>query len=180
MADVFIEQIVRKLPDGRTALQRSAIILGIFLVPFAFLYMGNFPENSLLFLLSQLTLPVLVLCVWLGIVLWRRTGLEYEYIFTNGSLDVDVIYGRRSRKRILTVDCSGFEILAPMSEKYANQYNSPSFARVVDAASHRKSGARWFAIFNGKDGKRTLLIFEPAERLQDAFRSRIRSKMLPP
>jgi hypothetical protein len=175
MADVFIEQLVKKLPDSRSTLRRFAIVMGVALVPFFFLYAAPYVP-----FLDMFVLPVLVLCVWGGMVLWRRTGLEYEYIFTNGSLDVDVIYGRRSRKRLLTVDCTGFEILAPVSEQYAKQFTSQSIVKRIVASSHVSSPGRWFAVFNDKDGKRTLLIFEPGERIMDGFKTKIRSKISPP
>jgi hypothetical protein len=111
------------------------------------------------------------------IILFRRLNLEYEYIVTNGEMDVDKIMGRRSRKRLLTVDCRNFDILAPYSPEFRAEYESQTIAATVDVSSHPEAPGRWFAVFHAKDGKRTLLIFEPNEKMLDAFRKYIRSKI---
>ena len=41
-------------------------------------------------------------------------SIEYEYIITNGSFDIDIIYSKRSRKRLATFDLSCVESI----EKY--------------------------------------------------------------
>ncbi|MCL2747378.1 MAG: DUF6106 family protein [Oscillospiraceae bacterium] len=99
-----------------------------------------------------------------------RQNVEFEYILTNGELDVDRITAQRSRKRLLTVDCRVFEILAPCRSKYDKEMNAQNIDRRVDASSSPKSESRWFAIFPGKESKRTILFFEPNQRILDSLR----------
>jgi hypothetical protein len=114
---------------------------------------------------------------WGMIIFFRRLNLEFEYIVTNGEMDVDKIMGRRTRKRLLTVDCRSFDILAPCRPDYSSEYESQTISSVIDVSSHSGAPGRWFAVFNAKDGSRTLLIFEPNEKMLDAFRKYIRSKI---
>jgi hypothetical protein len=114
---------------------------------------------------------------WGLMMLFRRLDLEFEYIVTNGEMDVDKIMGRTTRKRLLTVDCRSFDILAPYKEEYRNEYSSQTIGNRIDVSSHPDSAGRWFAVFNAKDGVRTLLVFEPSEKMLDAFRIFIRSKI---
>lgn len=47
---------------------------------------------------------------------WRMTKLlnvEYEYIVTNGEMDVDIITGRTDRKRLITFNCKDIDRVEP-------------------------------------------------------------------
>ncbi len=49
-----------------------------------------------------------------GIWLTRQLNVEYEYIFTNGEMDVDLITNKASRKRLITFKCKDIDRI----EKY--------------------------------------------------------------
>jgi hypothetical protein len=85
--------------------------------------------------------------------------------------------GRRSRKRLFTVDCRTFDILAPYKEEYRGEIESGAVTHRIDVSSHPQAPGRWFAVYNAKDGARTLLIFEPNEKMLNTFRLYIRSKI---
>ena len=132
-----------------------------------------------LYFLGALSLFPVFGAGWGMIVLLRRLDLEFEYTLTNGEMDVDKIMGRRSRKRLFTVDCRSFDILAPYKEEYRNEIESRSITSRIDVSSHSQAPGRWFAVYNAKDGVRTLLIFEPNEKMLNAFGLYIKSKIKP-
>ena len=45
--------------------------------------------------------------------MWRRAAKEYEYIYTDGTLDIDVIYGKASRRHLVSFDLRKVELIAP-------------------------------------------------------------------
>lgn len=48
---------------------------------------------------------------------------EYEYIFTNGNLQIDVIYNMKKRKTLFDVDVKDFDNFGKSSElKFGNEY----------------------------------------------------------
>ena len=49
-----------------------------------------------------------------GVWLTKQLNVEYEYIFTNGEIDVDIITSRTDRKRLITFKCKDIERI----EKY--------------------------------------------------------------
>jgi hypothetical protein len=102
--------------------------------------------------------------------------VEYEYILTNGEMDIDRILGQTRRKRMLSVDCRQFDILAPMTKEFEREYTSKTLTKKLDYSSGASAQGRVFAIFNGKDGARTLLVFEPNEGILLALKSLLRSK----
>ncbi|MDR0294292.1 MAG: DUF6106 family protein [Oscillospiraceae bacterium] len=173
MADVFVEHLVTRRPTVKTMLQKCLLSLAAVVTALLpFILAGLFGID-----LTMLAPVTFVGAFWGMILLFRRMNLEFEYIVTNGEMDVDKIMGRRTRKRLLTVDCRIFDILAPYKPEYRNEYESKTIVNRVDVSSHVNAPGRWFAVYHAKDGRRTLLVFEPSERMLDAFRLFIRSKI---
>lgn len=171
MADIFIEQMVRRKVDSSVILKRVLLWLTIGLVVLIVL-----PVTLLFSALAFVTLPVGFLGVW---GLYRQIKLlhvEYEYILTNSDLDIDCIQGRSKRKRQLSVDCRNFDILAPYKPDYAREYESQSIKNKLDFTSGDETAERFFALFSGKDGARTLLVFEPNERIRTGMKTYLRNK----
>lgn len=171
MADVFIECMVRRKPDAACWMRRATLWLSQGLLILAAL--GAIP---LIPEMAFLILPAACLGVWGLRILGRRLNVEYEYIFTNGDVDFDVIYGRTRRKRLLSADCRNFEIMAPVKEDYRRELESQNIAKRWDFSSSMRAERQYFAIFNDKTGKRTLVVFEPSDRMRDAMKTYLRNK----
>jgi len=164
--------MVTRRPTPKVYMQKGMLSFGAVLVALLPLVLQAFGIPA------GMMVPLTVVGAFWGMrLLLRRLNLEYEYIVTNGEMDIDKIMGRSSRKRLMTVDCRNFDILAPCKPEFTREYQSHSVADIVDVSSHPDAPGRWFAVFNAKDGKRTLLIFEPSEKMLDAFKKYIRSKI---
>ncbi len=92
--DVYYEHIteIRKTPRDIAFL----IILWLLVVGFcvaAFLFIGVF--NPLFILLC-------LAAFYGGIMLTKKLNVEFEYIFTNGEIDIDMITAKSERKRMET------------------------------------------------------------------------------
>ena len=171
MADVFIEHMITRYPTAKSRLIKVGILLGVLLVNALMAVLLLFFQETVAFMVP----PVLVCSIWFGYKLVRRQHTEIEYILTNGEMDVDKIMDRSTRKRLVTVDCRSFETLAPYKPAFLRDYqNMPA---TIDASSGSENANRYFAVYPGKDGKRTLLIFDPNERMMDAFSSFIPRKI---
>jgi len=96
MPDVFLEERVVRTLSRSDRIARAAIIAVASAVVLA----------GLLLLpgLTLVSLGVIVAAVWGARHLLKRLNREYEYTFTNGELDVDVIYNKEWRKRLCTLD----------------------------------------------------------------------------
>lgn len=167
--DVFIEHMVTRQHTWKSRLIQMVGFLVAPVLSYFSMYISPM-------------LPPIVFAgsLYLAWLIFTRQNVEYEYIVTKSEMDVDTILAKRSRKRLLTVDCNGFEILAPATARYANEINSQSIARRVDVCSSEHAENRWFAIFNDKEGKRTILFFEPDRRMLDAFQHFIPRKIQRP
>lgn len=158
--DTFFEQIVSIRKNGKS----WAMFAGIWIA--ALLLMGvvgilglNFPG------FMSIALLAVVGVIYGAFKLSSRLSVEYEYIVTNGSLDIDKIIARSSRKRELSCELSGVERL----EKY-NPAAHPvgNFKKTVMACDVDDPDAYFMVISEEGKGSR-LLVFAPDERVRGAI-----------
>lgn len=161
--DIFLEYIVKHKKGGK----EIAIIVGVLLLlaillllsPFLFVLLPAF--GSLVFLLDA---GLIFGAYWLI----TMQDVEYEYIVTNGDIDVDRIEHRRKRKRVMSVHCKTFDIVAPVGDPEHRGEENSTVTRVLDVSSSPDSGRAYYALFS-KDGQRIKMIFEPTAKMLDNF-----------
>ncbi len=102
----------------------------------------------------------------------KNSSVEYEYIFTNGEMDVDRIAGRQVRKRFVTVQVSKFDICAKAQGEQLQKFqNDPSIKITFDASKGPGTDNRYFAVFTNKDGNKMLMFFTPPSGLLELIKT---------
>jgi len=167
MKDVFYEQLVKRQPTGKDRLIRVAAILGVVLV----------------FVLGTLFLQVigwaLTVAAGFGVyILFGRLKKEYEYSFTNGELDIDVIYNKSSRKRVFSGHVRDFEMMAHAADlRHENTFNT------ADERQDYSTGVisdRSYTFLTRNNNKRRAITIEPNDSMFEVIVSRIpHSKFYP-
>lgn len=100
--DIFIEQLYAVPLTGSTYLKKAGlIILGSVLI-FVLVFIALFVMPSLASIFFLLAFGV----GYFTYILCGKLNVEYEYILTGGIIDIDRITNRKSRKRMLTFNCS--------------------------------------------------------------------------
>ena len=159
MYDYFTEYLVKRRKNIVDFLiMFLAAFAGVFITLFLFL-------SGLLFvqLIGQV-LTIGVVALWWGVYfLITSRSLEFEYIVTNGELDVDKVIGKRKRKRLISVKAKEIELITA-EENYRGN------ADVVIDASSRNGVSKNFVLITAKDGKRTKIIFNPSEKMLKIFK----------
>lgn len=159
--DTFFEQLVKMNKTPTDAAKFAGIWIAAVLL------------SALLFLLIMLNPYALLAIGTLGIVgiIWGavklsgRLSVEYEYIFTNGDLDIDKIVAKSSRKRIVSVNCS-------LAEKYG-KYNpaarpSGSVKKTYLLCPPDSQNAVYMIVPHKSEGN-VMIVFAPDERLKGAI-----------
>ena len=126
MAEVFKEYLVKQKKSPKDMIMQVGLVVGaILLSVIAFILGGDFIG------------PVVIVGVVFGTgFLFNKFSREYEYTLTNNELDIDVIFNRTSRKRIITIDMKKIEIMASIKdEKYATELNKASY-KVINASAN--------------------------------------------
>lgn len=156
MGDIFKEQMIKKLPSTKDMVLKALIIGGAAIVVVA----G--------FLFIQIIAPVLAA----GVIFLAYYGIgmlnvEYEYIFTNGELDIDCIYAKSRRKRVFNATVKDFEIMAHVEDK-EHLHDFDSAVEVKDYSTGKVT-ENTFAFLYTYKGKRTKFIIEPNDTILKAF-----------
>ena len=108
--DAFIEKIVVKRKSTVDYLITIGIILLSFVLAIVILALTSGIIGQIAFLLA-------IGVVYLGFRLQSRTNLEFEYLVTNGALDIDKIMSQRKRTRIFSADCKDFDAVARVKSR---------------------------------------------------------------
>jgi hypothetical protein len=160
--DDFIEYLIKKQPTGRDWAMRLLVLFGTVVVCCILLVLGR--------IFLEFSIILLALCagaIYLGWRLFTSFDLEYEYIVTNGEMDVDKIIAQRKRKREVTLKFKDIEIMAPIGPAHQREFENPSFQTKIEAGNPAAPGAYFIAAHTEKRGY-TRLVFEPDERIVES------------
>ena len=161
--DTFFEQIVPVRKDAKSAAAVAGLwFLAVLVSAVAFL-----------FLLQYIGMMAFVLSFGAFYGAYKLSGrfnLEYEYIITNGTLDIDKIMAKSQRKRVLSVELSEVERLEKYNPAAKPVGNYKSTVIACNETSAEGEEKPYFMVVS-KEGKGTvLLVMAPDERLRGAIK----------
>ena len=141
--DVYFEYLIEMKKDKRS----------VFLLIAIWLLLAVILAVAVIFLINMIPLLALLFVVGIygAVNLSKKLNGEYEYIFTNGEIDIDVIIGKSERRRIISFDTSEIERVElynaekPLGERetfnrvgmYCNKDDKNVYSLVV---KHKKEG----------------------------------------
>lgn len=160
MSDLYSEFLVKKEPTGKDGLVKYgmialtviAVVGGLFISPL-----------------------LLVAAIALGVACYfvlPKTDVEYEYLFVNGELDIDMVMAKSKRKKVMSVDMKEVDLMAPLNSHRMDYYNGNTNMKTKDYSSGNSSHKR-FAII-AKSGR---IIIEPDDRMAQAIKNSAPSKV---
>jgi hypothetical protein len=160
--DVFMEKIVTRKKDGKDYLITFGLIIGS-IVLMMFILTVQF--------LAQFMLVIIVGIIYLDIKIITGRNVEYEYLVTNGDIDIDKIIARRKRKRIFSANCKSFDLVAKVtSNDFTPQIQSVK-NRLVYSSTITQDNV-YFISMRYK-GENTVVFFEPSEKMLNNFKKYI-------
>lgn len=168
--EVFVECLIKRHNSAKTVLLEILTVLGFFV------------GSVIVFFLITAFSPTLALiaaaaaafgCWWL----LRRFQVEYEYILTNDTLDVDKIIAKSSRKRVISINLREIEMLAPANDAHRREFQSAGIQTKIDATDGSSSDIYFIKTPHQKLGM-TVLLFSPDERIFDGVKSIVPRKVI--
>ena len=159
--DRFLEEVVTKHKRGLDeVLYYMSWIVMIFCAVLGFAFLQSLPYSF-----NVATVIVTVIPIAIAIYLWiihDRFRTEYEYTFTNGSLDFAMVFNNKKRKSLGSL----------------NVQKVDAFGKVQSGSFHRHTQGdvkhlRWFLnrdselyyIAFSKESQKSVIIFEPSEEM---------------
>lgn len=165
MNDSMYEQIVaRRTPPYLLPLKIGSVVVLIIL----FLILS--PILSVFAIV-----PPLIAGVLLYYFVFPKMRVEFEYTVINHDMQIDAIYSREKRKKMIELDLRQIEWIAPTS---AESYKRVQNATVMDFTTKSADERNVFGILLAAEGGSRLIRFEPDEHLLNHIRQRTGSKFL--
>ena len=162
--DIFVEQMVKKKRGIHELLIVLASVVGIFAVLFALTFALMLPG------IGFVIFAVCVILLYLLYFLVTTINMEYEYCFTNGSLDVDQIINARRRKKMTEINVRKMELMGDRNCPEFQKYMGNTGVKKLYACTHKDAEDLCFLVFLDMDGKEKMLLFNPNEKIKDGIR----------
>lgn len=156
--DTFTEQLVSIKKNSKAKLSYFAIwLLAALLIAVALVFIR---------LLTGLVVLIIAGIGYGAVWLSAKLNVEYEYIITNGTMDIDKITNKSSRARILTFELSAVTRL----EKY-----NPAVLNNIDKkelvfACNPDDEDTYFMVADKKTKGNAYLVFAPNKRTKEAIK----------
>lgn len=116
-------------------------------------------------LIGVLSLIVL-LTFSIGYSAYYFRRVDYDYRIIGNELCFSVVYNRRRRKEICTLDISTLEKIAPYAGKYIDDLEKESCDKVCDYSSSPSDPYVFYAVKNDEEKKiKTIYLFNASEKM---------------
>ena len=163
MEQIYFDEIHKRKVDGKTVFLKTLIVCGcVVLCPVLFILGGMFG------------LALAAGAIYGAYYLFQRMNLEYEYIYTGGEVDIDVIYGRSKRQRLITLKPRQVEFMGKASQYYEQYSKKADIKKILDFSDGVKE-EQYLAVVNSNNLKK-LVLFSPSDRLVEQMKPYLRER----
>lgn len=161
LSDSYVEQALKAKPRGN---YYGKLALAVIITLFG--------AGSVLFA-GLIGLVIMIIGIALFSVFVGEKNLEYEYILTNGSVEIAAIYNGSKRKELMCFELDQVTMIVP---KNSQRIETEKFAKKRDYSSHIGDG-QVIAIVLELNNRRELVEMEPDERTLAHIKAYARMKM---
>mgnify|MGYP003196545864 CR=1 FL=1 len=156
MADVFKEYRIEQKKTPQDRLKQVGVVVGAIIVCLVLL-MINFSIGFML--------DIAVVC-GAGYLL-SKLNKEYEYTLTNSEIDIDVIYNKNSRKRIITIDIKKANVMASIKdERHLDEINKTGL-KVINTSDNANDESTYAIITESEKVGLCKVLISPNDTLLD-------------
>ena len=165
--DHFLEEVVTKRNNtvNRIIYYFSWVIMIIAAV-FASLTLGTLTMNF-----NWMSVITIVVSAGIAVYIWffhDKLLTEYEYTFTNGSLDFAEVYNNKKRKSLGSLNVRNVEAFGKVDSVSFRRYISMPGIKKMNWFLNREAELYYF--YFTKESDRKIIIFEPSEEMVSYIR----------
>ena len=159
MEGIFVEQLIRRKKTSKDIWTSVLLVIGgIIFTPMALYY------GFALHYLGYVFLLLLAAVWWCVFRLIKSKTVEYEYVFTEGTLDIDMIIAGSRRGRVITISKMELELMAPISHPYSGEY------KTLNCSTKDENDRLYYLITERHGVGKVRVLFNPNDELIDAFK----------
>ncbi len=153
-----IEQLISKRANTTTLILRvAAVVASIFILMIAFMFIQIY----------ALVLGFFI--IYLDYLAFLYTDIEYEYMYLDGTISFDKIYGKNKRKEGHIFEIKNAEIIAPEDSESIQRYGTATQIKIQDYSSGYGI-EKVYAMVIADQGKTALILFEPNDEMLSAMK----------
>ena len=165
--DHFLEEVVTKRNNtvNRIIYYFSWVIMIIAAI-FASLTLGTLTMNF-----NWMSVITIVVSAGIAVYIWffhDKLLTEYEYTFTNGSLDFAEVYNNKKRKSLGSLNVRNVEAFGKVDSESFRRYISMPGIKKMNWFLNREAELYYF--YFTKDQDKKMIILEPSEEMVDYIR----------
>lgn len=124
-------------------------------------------------IIGAISLVIVVIGVCMIGYFAQEKNVEYEYTFTDGSVDIAVVYGGSKRKEVFSFDMDQVSMIVPLGSK---RIEHERFTQKRDYSSKKRSDKIYCFVLES-DKEKKLVMLEPNERALAQIKMYGRNKM---
>ncbi|MCF0131931.1 MAG: hypothetical protein HUJ71_09365 [Pseudobutyrivibrio sp.] len=159
--DTFIEEAVKRYVSSKE-LMLKRVFTGIAVVSGVLAFVTVRPLYFIFLILC-------VVSIVFAVIYSGKSGVDYEYDYTNGSLDIAKIMNNSRRKEILSIEASSIKTIVPADSNQALGLEHQQM-KVVDVSSNNPEDKTYIMVaHNDKKGEDIKVIWNPSEKLLKAI-----------
>lgn len=98
-----------------------------------------------------------------------RFDVEYEYLYVNGDIDIDVIYNKMKRKRVASFEKANLQCMAPTGSDHLTEFRQKGI-KLTDYSSMKKDEKTWTLYYGDEKGMSGALLSLPDDIASDMRR----------
>ena len=160
--DRFLEEVVTKHKRGLDeVLYYMSWIVMIFCAVLGFAFLQSLPYSF-----NVATVIVTVIPIAIAIYLWSihdRFRTEYEYTFTNGSLDFAMVFNNKKRKSLGSLNIAKVDAFGKVQSGSFRRHTSGNNIKHLRWFLNRDSELYYIAF--SKESQKSVVVFEPSEEM---------------
>ncbi len=155
----YTEHLVKRQLDGKLIAARIAIILfaAVLFGGVIFLMFGPIK-------IPHVAVVAVVLIVYVSILLWGFTSIEYEYLIVSGVMSMDKIIAGKKRRQMVEFKVSSAEKIIPLKDARLDG------ADVIYGVTSHDAEDAYCAIFTSEKGEKKALVFNATKKSLDMLR----------
>ena len=165
--DRFLEEVVTKHKRGLDeVLYYLSWIVMIFCAVIGFAFLQSLPYGF-----NVATVIITIIPLAIAVYLWiihDRFRTEYEYTFTNGSLDFAMVFNNKKRKSLGSLNVAKVDAFGKVSSGSFRRHTSGNNIKHLRWFLNREAELYYFAF--SKEGKKSVIVFEPSEEMVDMIK----------
>lgn len=112
-----------------------------------------------LFMYLLVSCLICAIIAFISFIVKKKSYIEYEYIFTDGIIDIDIIYDKKSRKNLISFEAKDIKIMAEENSDY-----------ILDFSEDPKRKEYWYTDDSASENKNYIVIIRnESELIQISF-----------